>query len=254
MAISIGMLMVLSSVAAAPAWTLADFEVAASTGSWQEIVQHAGDLPPTQRHDEWRKIVQRAALGLLESQQDHGVATLETAVALVDKYPQLAEDEAFMARRAELGQPHFKQCFAQRYQAEACYQLLLHFVRQDPKRHSLAFAGAKLVHRELGFAKALPLFHRGIPKKDNAKQCGDPDAWRAVDRALDRLDAKAGGLAEAKELAFDRCWSVWKDDLARSVDQSERYLDNSCAALLQKKALSGPKLKKCKRRLGKDSK
>ena len=158
------------------------------------------------------------------------------AMHLVDKYPRLGKNKAFMDKRLEVAKPALKECFAQSYRGDRCLKASQEFVSNADADG--AFAIAKVVRLGQNANVAIPFFAKGLEgRKAGAAECDDGDLKLSVLSALalppDYDNAKVG-RAVAGGVCFDKLRPAIEADFK---DGSSYYADNACSVLKAKNAL-----------------
>jgi len=256
--IAVAMLFTLSSAGElrASEYGMADLDALQKQGAWQELVDHAEDVPPSQRNAHWSQLVEEAATGVLAALyvDKVSISALGTADALTRRFPTLKKSKSFMAKRADVGVRAFTRCFElvkdDTDDATACADRLVGFSDGDPDNADLAQRALALIGQHLHYSTAspFPIYYRSIGGKKGAKDCKNASAKSAVIAALslDKTDAR---VAEAREVASQTCWDQMKDELVDAVGNPQvgaHYFENACGFLVDKKALGTLQTNRCK--------
>jgi hypothetical protein len=240
----------------AKSYELADLDALAKQSSWQELLDHAEDIAPSQRNGHWSQLVDQAATGVLAGLDTDKVtfAGLSAADDLTRRYPQLKSSRPFMAKRADLGVRAFSRCFElagdSAGAAKACGERLAGFSDGDPDNVELSRRALGLIESRIHFHSAAPfsIYYRLIGKQKAAKECSNAGAkWAVIEAlALDKADPR---VAQAREIASATCWGQMQDQLVDALGSPHdgaHYFENSCGFLVEKKALASLQTNRCK--------
>jgi hypothetical protein len=254
-------LAVLALLLATPAfadthYAMADLDALDKRSSWDELINHAEDIPPSQRTDHWDQLVEHAGVGVVSGLDIDKVALSGLGVAdgLTRRFPQLKKSKPFMQKRADIGLRAFGRCFelvTEDSDKEACAARLVGFSDGDPDNRDLARRAADLVVKhQRAPAASVPFYYRLIAKKAKAKECSEDAAKRAVVAALD-LPKDDPRVAQAREIGSQLCWDAMQnalvDEILReSAKQQHHYFENTCGFLVEKKALGNLQTSRCK--------
>jgi hypothetical protein len=209
--------------------SLADLRSLAGQGAWAELVEHLGDIPPSNRDAQWQDLAKQAGLGALSVAGRRGpIDGLYLSEGLLERYPVLKESKDFMSKRADLGTQAFERCFDKERWFDACAEELKAFVRADPSNQDLAFRLGKLVPPRAYGRVAIPAFAVAIQKNDDPR-CQDPAVKRAV---LSGLNVPRAGnedlVAESVQLG-NLCWRALEPAITeRMGGDSTDYRKNAC--------------------------
>jgi hypothetical protein len=236
-----------------------DMLALAKASAWVELLDKATKVPPSERDAAWNALVAKAANARVgDTALTDEVATSD-AQALMQVYPHLASDRAFMDTRARRGMPLFNQCFREDYERESCNREALAFVRGDPKNAGLARDMAMLVaHSSSPKYPAAEYFYQAVSAA-RVQGEGGANALKEICASSELGDATASALAnvtdpsaplvgKTRELAFDWCWPHMNHEaFAKAALDTDAGFANACAALLAKQAVSGVRESKCKK-------
>jgi hypothetical protein len=244
---AVGLAIAYAAIAAEP-YTMNDLLALEKSSSWEEIVAHLSDVPPSKRDGEWMRISEKAAIEYTASlaKAQEPFAAYSAIESMGRSYPHLMKIPAFTAKRAEVGLGAFSQCFKQTWSGGECVQTLLGFVDADPKNEELALKAAKMVRLNQFHYVAVPFFLRAVKDKDS-KACLDEDLRLAVIAGLG-LPSDYDNAKGAKKLAFELCWSALSDHVAGEFHKNSKgsyYFTNTCKELKEKKMLSNLQAKQC---------
>ncbi|WP_217911875.1 hypothetical protein [Myxococcus sp. AM011] len=235
-----------STVAVAkPPATLADLQTLASQQAWAELLERAEDVPPATRTDAWRGLVTEAATAEVEAvtpTDKEPFAAARKAHTLGQRYAFLAKAPAYATVRDASAVKGLERCLAKdgRDCVETYQQLA---VGTGPES---ALKAARLVKQGHFAYVAMPLFALAVGERKDSEACKDEALGVTVLAALDlpKDDARA---AEARKVAFERCWAALGAKLkAATVGASSYFLENTCQPMRARKALTELQDELCK--------
>lgn len=239
-------------------YTMEDLRALGQSQSWAELLEHVEDVRPSERKGEWSGLLEKAAVGYLETfaaQKKYAEAQMG-ADSLLSRFPALKQAKSFMAKRTEVGLASLGQCFRDPYAAAQCVEAVDAFTKVDPTDLELAFRGAKLIV-DVGRmrAPATPLFARSLgDKKQRAARCKDGSLKEAALEAFGHPPEYASTKA-AHAIAFEHCYVELMPALLEAFYASGGYgAENLCRGLTEKKAKLTPfQSALCKDKLAKGS-
>ncbi len=213
-----------------------DLQAMAKDGSWDELLEHAEDVPAAKRTDEWRALVTKAATNVVERDESR-------ASTLSARYGFLTKDPAFAKTGGGATVSVLEKCLRDERLRDPLGDCVTAFRKSKPNADTLA-AGAKVIRKSWNPAAPLDLWSDAV--SGNKDLCKDESLKESVVAGLELpKDEKRAGLA--RTLAFETCWSslqpVMKEKL---VGASSSLLANSCSALRAKKALTELQTELCK--------
>jgi hypothetical protein len=238
----------------APAWSapyeMKDLEALEKQESWQEILNHLEDVPPSKRNDAWTRIAEKSGAGVLNAidpskEGDHGrYGKLQPphAVALADamlkQYPVLKKSKVFMAARADNGLKGFKYTYSNSSHNagdDPWRDQLKEFAASDPLTADLQFRSGKLVASRLVAYVALPFFKAALNGTPGAAACKDADVKKSIVGAL-----ADGVWAEDAKALGEKCFADVKADLEKELsgpdgDKLDKAKQNVCPVFAAKK-------------------
>jgi hypothetical protein len=255
-AISIVTVLSLATSVHAKSYDMSDLDALEKSSSWQELLDHAEDIAPSQRNGHWSQLIEEAATGVLAGLDADKVSFtgLSSADTLTRRYPQLKKSKAFMAKRADVGLRAFARCFEltddDSADSDACATRLAGFTDGDPDNADLARRSIAMIETHFHYttAGAFPIYYRLIAGKKGAKDCSTPGAKRATISALG-LDKADSRVAQAREIASTLCWDQMQNDIVDALGKPQagaHYFENSCGFLVDKKALGNLQTTRCK--------
>jgi hypothetical protein len=233
--------LLLSLVARAGAtegYSIEDLEALAGRGGWLELAEHAGDIPPARRNQQWQGLLQRTELALLDSaeKQEAPLDRLRLCETLIERFPELSRSREVMARRAEVGPKVFARCM--QAAAEDCLRGLATFVGRDERNPDLAARAGK-VARRAGNAAALPFFAHAVAAETapgpRQALCADEDLGIAVLHGLGLSPSAAGELVASSRSIAQTCISALAPALREELQRKTApdYASEAICALLR---------------------
>ncbi len=229
--------------------TLNDMKALEKSQSWQELAQSLADLPPSKRDAQWEAIATNAALQLLAkaAQSKLPGETFNTAENVLEQFPQLSKNKAFMSKRAEVGMNGIKECYNQNsWWATGCNNELTRFVERDPGNDNLQFAAAKLLRLNNRHAFAAPYFEKALSKSNTAARCNDEDVGLAVVSAMGlpyTSDFKEQIIA-AQAITGKHCSAQMKPLLLNKAEPATSYFVTNACPVMKKIAADEPVIQK----------
>lgn len=221
-------------------YSMADLSALEKKSAWEEILSHAEDIPPAQRTPAWEKIVEKAAVGYVETltTKASSWSGVYTSQAFIKRYPFLTKSQAFMAKRAEAAKVSSEQCLRGSYRGEHCIEEMQDFLKTPNTGADLGFEFGKITRRVMNHYVAVPFFKWAAEQKKDASYCADEDLKLATIAGLG-LPADYENAAGARQLATDLCWDALKDAVRKELVEHPDgyYRDNACSVLSSKGAL-----------------
>ena len=229
-----------SSAAKGKELSMADLQALEKKGAWEELLGHAEDIPPTQRGAAWEKLIERAAIGYMQSLTTNTAAYegVFTAQAFIKRYPHLMKSTEFMAKRGEAAKVAAEQCLRDSYRGKHCIEMMTDFLKTSNTGADIGFAFGKITRRNQNHYVAVPFFKWALDQKKDAAWCGDEDLKMAVVAGLG-LPPDYENASGARQIAANTCWDSLKADITKQLKESPEgyYRDNACAVLKAKGGL-----------------
>lgn len=210
----------------APAFSsypLEELRALGSQAAWDELLLHAKDVAPSKRDDEWKRLVEQAAVGTLAAQAPESARDAELALAqaeqLLKAHPALKAAPTFLAARADLAVKGLAHTYgSSRHSAgdDPWLAEVRRFAEQDSVTPGLAQRLAKeLVLPRLTASVAFPLYRLALAR-DGAKVCAEPDTGKVLLATIE----DGSWAAEVKEAATT-CWAQVKGPLLEGLKKGE---------------------------------
>jgi hypothetical protein len=225
----------------AESYGLADLQALEKQGSFEELVEHLSDVPPTKRDAIWTGLAERGGAGYLsslkldEKSADKAIAWSDR---LLQKYPALKQSKLFMGKRAEVGMKAFGFTFSNyRHSAgdDEWLDKLKEFVKSDGVTADLPQQAARRVQKVLVAECAWPFWKMALDR--GAALCKDADFQKAI------LGAIEDGVwkSETEPVAQNKCWNDLKAPMQAGVEKgSFDYRKHVCPLLKAKSVTLTP--------------
>ena len=218
---------------------MADLQALEKKGSWEELLQHAEDVAPSQRSAAWEKTVEKASIGYMD-QLMTSTASFEgifTSQSLLKRYPHLLKSESFMKKRGEAGKSASEICLRESYRGQHCIDMMKDFLKTWNTNADVGFAFGKITRKNQNHYVAVPFFKWALDQKKDATMCGDDDLKLAVVAGLGLPPdyENADGARKISDTCFDTLKPAIQKELIENA--SSYYRDNACAVLRAKGAL-----------------
>lgn len=204
--------------------------------AWAALLERAETTRPGNRDDAWKALVATASANVVRAMKNtkEPFEPAAKADALRGKFTFLDQQAGFLAARDEAVLAGAARC-AKKKDDECWNQCSLYDSALTP---GASLKLGKLLKKS-GFAPHRPmtLFARAVGGPD-APACKDADVQAATLAALD-TPSDSDAAAAGKKVAFEWCWSALEPKLKASMKgASKDRLANSCAAMVEKKALA----------------
>lgn len=227
--------------------SMADLQALEKRSAWEELLGHAEDVPPAQRNATWDKLVERAAVGYMQSLTTNTAAYegVFTSQSLVKRYPHLAKSQEFMAKRGEAGKAASETCLQHAYRGQHCIDMMTEFLKTSNTSPDVGFAFGKIARKNQNHYVAVPFFKWALDQKKDAKEststttaaqmCGDEDLKLAVVAGLG-LPPDYPNAGGARQIAANSCYDNLKAEIKKELVEngSGYYRDNACAVIKAK--------------------
>jgi hypothetical protein len=224
-----------TATARAESYTMADLQALEKQGSYEELVDHLGDILPSKRDATWTGLAERGGigyLGALKLDAQSSEKMIAWSDRLLQRYPLIKQSKPFMAKRAEVGLKAFGFTYGNyRHSAgdDEWLDKLKEFVKADAVTPDLPQQAARKVQQYLVAYCAWPFWKMAIDK--GAPVCKDGDFQKAIVAAL------GDGLwkSETEAVAQNKCWSDLKGPLTTELEKgSWDYRRHVCPLLKAK--------------------
>jgi hypothetical protein len=222
----------------AESYGLADLQALEKQGSFEELVEHLGDIAPSKRDATWTGLAERGGAGYLSSVKldEHSAdKVLAWSEKLLTRYPLLKQSKLYMGKRAEVGLKAFGYTFSNyRHSAgdDEWLDKVKEFVKSDGVTADLPQQAARRVQKLLVAEVAWPLWKMALDK--GAAVCKDADFQKSI------LGAIEDGVwkSETEPVAQSKCWNDLKGPMQAAIEKgSFDYRKHACP-LLKAKAVT----------------
>lgn len=225
----------------AESYGVADLQALEKQGSFEELVEHLGDVAPSKRDATWIGLAERGGAGYLGSvklDEHNADKTIAWSDRLLQRYPVLKQSKLFMGKRAEVGLSAFGLTFSNsRHSAgdDPWLARLKEFVGSDGVTADLPQQAARRVQRVLVAEVAWPLWKLALDR--GAAVCKDPDFQKSILGAIEG-DVWKG---ETTPVVQSRCWNELKAPLTAGLDKGTfDYRKRVCPLLRAKNVTLTP--------------
>jgi hypothetical protein len=229
--------------------TMRDLNVLHTEGQDLELLKKAGRVRPSERSDEWKKLVEQAAISHL-SKPLHANFSSKHFRKLIDSlnfYPFLAKRKEFSRAYNQMATQYLSECYP--FWRSHCYEDIsknIELMKGDPQSLiEMAHAVGKIMRPGTGTF----FYHTAFRHSDDRRACGDDRLRKSTIHALKNRPGDEIAL-KAKDIAFKFCLKEMKTELLEETGNSSSYfLDNTCRGMIDNKLLKGLKKRRCVKRL-----
>lgn len=221
-------------------YSMADLTALASSSSWDELIEHAGDIAPARRNDAWRALVVRAANGVLENVSDY--EAFMRAESLLRSHGFLLQNDEFKTKRAAAAARAIGRCLDESsYDVSPCLDAATQVLGRDPTNHGLAFSLGRVIRLGTSRGPDTTFFRRAVEAQGApvAQYCADGELQEGVARRFSQVSG-ATEAADASAIAFGPCFEQLRARLLRDVaEASSTHREIVCPELQRRNALTG---------------
>jgi hypothetical protein len=225
-------------------YSMADLKALVEQKSYREVIQHLGDIAPSERKTEWTEYAGTAAAGVVSSATRD--EKLQYMLQIEAQFPQVLKWPKYASVRGDSAREAFDTCFDNRYAFQECRDQALKFVDADPKNAKVTLEVAKSVRHGMAAYGAVPFFKRALAAAAKpAAICKDEDFQLAVVAGLG-VGKDDSRLEEAIAMTYT-CWDDVKAPLIKELTtESGSFHDRACDLFASKKTqLPADKEKLC---------
>jgi len=238
-------------------YSMGELEALAKASAWQELGDHLSDIDATARDGHWEFLVEQAAIGELTPYVG-GAGSIVERLKMIDRYypayPSLARSQKFLDLRGKIGLEAFRQCFElsesrgseKKPSPIACRNYLWDFVNTKPLQYDLARNAAHMVAVKFAQATAAPFFAVASFAPGGEAACADKEIGTAAVAGLGQ--EPTAPEAKGARILLAKCWDSLQTPVVEAFANESAgsdYLKNSCPALMEHKAISGLRAKRC---------
>ena len=211
-------------------YEMKDLEALEKQESWQEALDHLGDIAPSRRDKTWERIAEKSAIGVMgaidpsKEPQARGYGShLAPPRALVfaddfaAKYPAFKKSKAFMAARADAALKGFKYTFnasSHNSSDDPWLEQVKAFQKTDTTSPDVPLRIGKLISGRLVGYVAIPFYKTALAS--NGGLCKDADVKAAIVSAI----TSNVWMDDAKPMA-DKCWGDVKGAIETEVKKED---------------------------------
>lgn len=203
-----------------------------------ELLAHAREVAPSKRNDEWRGLVERAAVATLSGVEVKDTASAGDALGRVEeldrRFPALRKSALFLSRRAAVGVSAFG-WMLQSSRSQEWTALVLDFATHDAVTPHLAQRLAEeVVMKRLIPSTARPLYELAL-ERDGAAVCEAPGLIKVA------MELMSDG--DTFPAASKACWKQLEGPLVEAVKASETRTAKLklCAAMVDHRDVAAVK-------------
>lgn len=213
-------------------YNLDDLKVLAQEGSYKEFLNHALDVRPSLRQEDWKNMV---------VEMSHLYTKNILAQKLIDKqdfekieyiysWPALKTDELFVARRHEIGLRYLKQCLG----ANTCWQEVKDFWEKDKTNPETAYQLAELTKPYEGFPISQWDFLTHSVKSTLSefyckKDFVQKEIWSQLEQIYIKLGPKGDLLKRLDELLHPACLTPLNELTQKKLYTPDKSSDRELA-------------------------
>ncbi len=218
-------------------------------GAYVELVQHMGEVAPSERDDAWKAVTERGAAGYLDTFElkdaNRAEEPLLAADDLMKRYPHLKNSKPFLAKRAEVALKAFPMTYSSSSHSrsgDAWIDRVIDFAKSDSTTPKLAERLAKdVVLNRLIPVTAFPLV-KLASERSGKEVCADTALHPIF---LDTLED--GSWAADVKALVGTCWTELKGPVLAKLAApgSKAFMKKTCATLGDAPAVAADLKGKC---------
>ncbi len=241
-------LLLLAGSARAADYGMADLQALEKQGSWEELVQHLSDIPPSKRDAAWQGLAERSSSSYIASvpiTDEQPETVFGVMDRLLTRFPQLKQSRAFMAKRAEVGLKAFRYSYG-RYRHSSgddpWIDLIKAFIAVDTLDADLPQRAGELVTSRLVAQCGWPFFKQQLDKTGTAI-CKNKEFKRSIVAAF----VEGDWPEQILDVADNKCWGDVKDALIAELEgkPTKPFKKVICPLLKKKGALPAADVERC---------
>jgi hypothetical protein len=226
-------------------FSIKDLSILEKQKNYEEFLNHALDLRPSQRNKRWRNMVQNMATGYISSLIKRKQFTQKYFLFIESllSWPTLKTDEFFLIKRNRYGIHYLKNCFKKNINHKPCSQKLLNFWynNKDPE---LGLKLGQIIQKSKVSLEVWKFYSKATLSPFSKFYCKDKFLQRAFFKKIslvlekEELHEKAQ-LKALNFLAHPNCWSLFLPLLKRNLFSNQQiYREHTFKILDLKKFLS----------------
>jgi hypothetical protein len=230
-----------ASFAGETKYEMADLQALEKQGSWEELVEHLEDLPPSKRDATWAGLAERACssyLGAVPIDEHKAEYALMLADRILKRYPALKQSKVFMSKRAEVGLKAFGYTYGNYRHSQGedpWIDKMKEFVKDDTLTPDLPERAAKKVQNYLVAYCAWPFWKMAIDR--GTVVCKEVEFQKSIVAAI----GDGVWKAETSDVAQNKCWAEVKAPLLAELESAKGsdFKKNACPLLKAKGVPAG---------------
>lgn len=241
--------LVVSTVARAGTYEMADLKALEKQSAWKELTEHLLDIAPSKRNAEWTALAEKSTANYLDLITVGKGRSAENALGeveeLLKRLPQMKQSKVFMAKRAELGIKVYETSYHDyRHSSgnDEWLPKLKAFAESDTLTTDLPLRLAKVVTNRLIPVTAFPLVKIALERQGKAI-CKD----ETVQKTLIGTVEEGSWADDYTKLVTETCWDDIKGPAIAAIEKtdSKSMLKNMCPLVEKKNALPKNLNEKC---------
>ena len=226
-------------------FSIEDLFILEKQKNYEEFLNHALDLRPSQRNKKWGSMVQNMATGYISSLIKRKQFTqkyflfIETLLS----WPTLKTDEFFLIKRNRYGDRYLKSCFKKNINHKPCTQELLNFWYNN-KNPEVGLKLGQIIQKSKVSLEVWPFYSKATLSPFSNFYCKDKFLQRAFFKKISLVLEKDNRpekthLKTLNFLAHPNCWSLFLPLLKRNLFSNQQiYREHTFKILDLKKFLS----------------
>jgi len=213
-------------------YTKEDLEALYQNQEWKEFLDHAKDIPPAQRKDAWKKMVQEASQKAIDNPNQFSDWP---ASRLTQEFPWL---NSGTAKKGSL--ENLKNCYPNDYSGESCNKMALSMIESSGKDPATAFGIGQIIMTNQNAQFGMIAFQYALKNKQYCKD-------EAVKRSLVAAASAGNYQKAAVDLSLNTCWDEVREEFIQGLGSSESMKKLACPKLLERKLLTGLRKRACEK-------
>lgn len=226
-------------------FSIEDLSILEKQKNYEEFLNHALDLRPSQRNKKWGGMVQNMATGYISSliKRKQFAQKYFLFIESLLSWPTLKTDEFFLIKRNLYGVYYLKKCFQKNKNHKFCSQELLNFWynNKDPE---VGLKLGQIIQKSKVSLEVWPFYAKAASSPFSNFYCKDKFLQRAIFKKISLVLEKEerhekGQLKALNLLAHPNCWSLFLPLLKRNLFSNQQiYREHTFKILDLKKFLS----------------
>lgn len=234
--------------AGATGYDLADLRALSEEGSYQEFLNHALDVRPSERGEEWRTMVSKMAISFANKTLEQNPVPQKDFRKIEELYrwPSLRQDDVYRARRTEIGVRYLRTCTKSE---TPCWKDLEAFWKEDSSDPDMAVSLAEMVKNRTDAPYSLwTLLEKPLKTEFSEFYCKKPFIMEALWEKLGldylRLGTQGNFLTKIETTIHADCLPSLEKEATTRVYSPKNEIDRELAfEILRATNRAGQKLK-----------